>query len=198
MVKRTDSCAFRPPSLGCFYGEKGTDPLSRMLLPPLSSSSNCGLSTFPLGRQPQEPPEPRHRCVRTIETKEPLGWPISSPLRLKAPHLPVSQFPCKEILKENVGQRASSGGPTTPPGCQMPPGTFHLFMRDTERGRDGGRGRSRLPAGSPKRDSIPGPRDQALSQRQTLSPSHPGILPDAFQMCSSFTATHSPSAPRAP
>ena len=30
-------------------------------------------------------------------------------------------------------------------------------MRDRERGRDISRGRSRLPAGSPKRDLIPGP-----------------------------------------
>ena len=35
--------------------------------------------------------------------------------------------------------------------------------RDTERGRDTGRGRSRLPAGSPMCNSIPGPWDQALS-----------------------------------
>ena len=44
---------------------------------------------------------------------------------------------------------------------------FCLFMRDTqrhtERDRDTGKGRSRLPAGSWMRDSIPGPRDHALS-----------------------------------
>ena len=36
---------------------------------------------------------------------------------------------------------------------------FYLFIheRPTERGRDTGRGRSRLPAGSPMWDSIPGP-----------------------------------------
>ena len=33
-----------------------------------------------------------------------------------------------------------------------------IHERHTERGRDTGRGRSRLPAGSPKQDSIPGPR----------------------------------------
>ena len=32
-------------------------------------------------------------------------------------------------------------------------------MRDRERGRDIGRGRGRLPVGSPMWDSIPGPRD---------------------------------------
>ena len=42
---------------------------------------------------------------------------------------------------------------------------IHLFMRGTERGR----GRSRLPAGSPMRHSIPGPRDHDLSQRQMLN-----------------------------
>ena len=39
-------------------------------------------------------------------------------------------------------------------------------MKDTERGRDTGRGRSRLHAGSLMQDSISEPRDHALSQRQ--------------------------------
>ena len=42
-------------------------------------------------------------------------------------------------------------------------------MRHTERGRDIGRGRSRLLKGSPMWDLIPGPRDQALSLRQILN-----------------------------
>ena len=42
-------------------------------------------------------------------------------------------------------------------------------MRDTERGRDTGRRRSRLHAGSPTWDSIPGLQDQALGQRQVLN-----------------------------
>ena len=42
-------------------------------------------------------------------------------------------------------------------------------MRDTEIGRDIGRRRSRLHAGSWMWDSIPGPQDHALSQRQTLN-----------------------------
>ena len=46
---------------------------------------------------------------------------------------------------------------------------MYLFMRDTERGRDIGRGRSRLPAGSPIWDSIPGPQDHDASPRQTLN-----------------------------
>ena len=37
-------------------------------------------------------------------------------------------------------------------------------MRDTEIGRDTGRGRSRLPVGSPMQDSIAGPQDHDLSQ----------------------------------
>ena len=46
-------------------------------------------------------------------------------------------------------------------------------MRDTERarGRDTGRGRSRLHAGSPMRDSIPGPEPKAGAKPL----SHPGI-----------------------
>ena len=40
---------------------------------------------------------------------------------------------------------------------------FYLFMRDTEREAENtGRGRSRLHAGSPTWDSIPGLQDQAL------------------------------------
>ena len=40
---------------------------------------------------------------------------------------------------------------------------------ETQRGRDTGRGGSRLHAGNPMWDSIPGPQDHALSWRQTLN-----------------------------
>ena len=46
---------------------------------------------------------------------------------------------------------------------------LNLFMGGTQRGRDKGRGRSRFPAGSPRWNSIPGPWDADLSQRQTLN-----------------------------
>ena len=48
---------------------------------------------------------------------------------------------------------------------------FYLFIheRDTERGRDTGRGKSRLCARSPMRDLIPGPQDHALSWKQMLN-----------------------------
>ena len=46
-------------------------------------------------------------------------------------------------------------------------------MRNTQRGRDTGRGRSRVPAGNLMRDSIPGPRDHTpKADAQPLS--HPG------------------------
>ena len=47
-----------------------------------------------------------------------------------------------------------------------------LFMRDAERerGKHIGRGRSRLPVGTPMEDSILGPRDHDLSRRQMLNP----------------------------
>ena len=48
-------------------------------------------------------------------------------------------------------------------------------MRDTERGRDTGRGKSRLPVGSLMQDSIPGPGDHDQSRRQTPNRlRHPG------------------------
>ena len=46
---------------------------------------------------------------------------------------------------------------------------IYSVVRDTEKGRDTGRGRSRLPDGSLMRDWIPGPQDYALSQRQMLN-----------------------------
>ena len=46
-------------------------------------------------------------------------------------------------------------------------------MRDTEKGRDIGRGKSGLLAGSLMQDSIPGPWDHALSQRQMLTAEPP-------------------------
>ena len=51
------------------------------------------------------------------------------------------------------------------------PSSFYLFTheRHTKRGRDTGRGRSRLHARSPTWDSILGPLDHALSQRQALN-----------------------------
>ena len=42
-------------------------------------------------------------------------------------------------------------------------------MRHRERGSDTGRERSRLPAGNPMLDSIPGPQDHALSRRLELN-----------------------------
>ena len=47
--------------------------------------------------------------------------------------------------------------------------SFFCVMRDTKRGSDIGRGRSRLPVGSLMQDSIPGPRDHDLSRMQMLN-----------------------------
>ena len=47
---------------------------------------------------------------------------------------------------------------------------FYLFIHErTKRGRDIGRGRSRLPAGSLMWDLIPGPQQHDLSQRQMFN-----------------------------
>ena len=43
---------------------------------------------------------------------------------------------------------------------------IHERHRERWRGRDTGRGRSRLHTGSPTWDSIPGPQDHTLGQRQ--------------------------------
>ena len=56
---------------------------------------------------------------------------------------------------------------------------FNLFIheRHRERGRDTGRGRSRLPAESPMQDSILGPWDHNLSRKADTQPlSYPGAL----------------------
>ena len=92
------------------------------------------------------------------------------------------QAPCKE---PDVGLNpGTSGSRPRPKADAQPlshPGVPHSFfffkdfiyllMRDTERERGGdtGRGRSRLPVGSLMQNSIPGPRDHDLSQKQTLN-----------------------------
>ena len=45
-------------------------------------------------------------------------------------------------------------------------------MRDTERGKDTGRGRSRLPMGSSMWDSIPGPEPEADAQPLSYPDAH--------------------------
>ena len=52
-------------------------------------------------------------------------------------------------------------------------------MRDTQRGRDIGRGRSRLPVGSPMWDSIPGTLGSQPEPKANAQPlSHPGAPAD--------------------
>ena len=46
---------------------------------------------------------------------------------------------------------------------------IYLFMIERQRGRDTGRGRSRLHSGSPMWDSILGLQDHTLGQRQVLN-----------------------------
>ena len=49
-------------------------------------------------------------------------------------------------------------------------------MRDTERGRDAGRERKRLPMGNSLQDSIPGSWDHALELKENAQLlSHPGV-----------------------
>ena len=51
-----------------------------------------------------------------------------------------------------------------------------MIVTQRERGRDTGRERNRLHAGSPMWDSIPGLQNHTLGQRQALNRlSHPGI-----------------------
>ena len=49
-------------------------------------------------------------------------------------------------------------------------------MRDTERGRDIGRGKSRLPVGSQVQDSLPGTSASHPESKADTQPlSHPGV-----------------------
>ena len=53
---------------------------------------------------------------------------------------------------------------------------IYLFMRDRERGRDIGREKGRLHAGSPMWDLIPGIQDPCPGPKAGTTPlSHPGI-----------------------
>ena len=72
---------------------------------------------------------------------------------------------------ENVGERKEGArdlAGDTPPFLFFKKILF-IHERHTQRGRDAGRGRSRLHARSPTWDSIRGLRAQALSERQTLN-----------------------------
>ena len=84
-----------------------------------------------------------------------------------------------------------------------------LFIHETERerGRDTGRGRSRLHAGSPMWDSIPGSRGHALGQRRCQTAEPPGVPSITFffltdiamstaqsHVCSVSSAGHTPGA----
>ena len=60
---------------------------------------------------------------------------------------------------------------------------IHLFMRDTERGRDMDRGRSRLPARSPMWDLISGQGSCPESTAGAQPLSHPGIPIFASFLC---------------
>ena len=72
-----------------------------------------------------------------------------------------------------------------------------IHERHTERGRDTGRGRSRLLVGSTTWDSIPGPWDHDLSRRQTLN--HWAtqvplslVVMDSWVISSSWQGSHTP------
>ena len=86
------------------------------------------------------------------------------------------QAPCRE---PDVGLNSGTLGSRPEPKADAQPlshpgvsgvlyqrDILYLLMRHTERGRDTGKGRSRLHAGSRMWDSILGLRPHALSQRQ--------------------------------
>nr|XP_055192508.1 suppressor of cytokine signaling 2 isoform X2 [Nyctereutes procyonoides] len=109
-------------------------------------------------------PPLQHLCRLTINKCTGTVWGLPLPTRLKD-YLEEYKFqgplnPARVL--QHKEQPAEGSGP-------LLPDFFYLFMRDTERSRDTGRGRSRLHAGSPTRDSIPGPRGHALSGRYTLN-----------------------------
>ena len=77
--------------------------------------------------------------------------------------------------RRSEGEPSSDSTGSARPIATLPPVwawvRFYLFIRErhTDRGRDTGRGRSRLRMGSLMQDSIPRPRDYDLSQRQILN-----------------------------
>ena len=69
-------------------------------------------------------------------------------------------------------------------------------MRERERGRDTGRGRSRLPAESPMWDSIPDPWIILEPKADAQPLSHPGVPAELIKSLSCFildlVSSHSP------
>ena len=61
---------------------------------------------------------------------------------------------------------------------------IHSWETQRERGRDTGRGRSRLPVGSSMWDSIPGPWDHTMSRRQMLYHGAPQCPEEGLSKCS--------------
>ena len=59
---------------------------------------------------------------------------------------------------------------------------IYSFMRNREREAETARGRSRLPAGNPMWDLIPGPCDHNLSQKQTINHWATQVSQDNFSM----------------
>ena len=97
---------------------------------------------------------------RTCSKRKPCGWGYTREM----------QDPTERALNglnsNNWGTKISSISPIL---LFLKRFCLLICKRHTERGRDTGRGRSRLHAGSPTWDSIPEPWDGDLSQRQTLS-----------------------------
>ena len=68
---------------------------------------------------------------------------------------------------------------------------YFIHERHRERGWDTGRGRSRLPAGNPMWDSIPGPWDHSLNRRQMLHDlSHSGAPSIQLLISESWACVH--------
>ena len=62
-------------------------------------------------------------------------------------------------------------------------------MRDRERGKDTGKGRSGLPEGSPMWDSIPRPGSPLETKADAQLLSHPGVSPDPYLKESRISAS---------
>ena len=108
-------------------------------------------------------------CPKEGEAME-VTWAGGQPQRSEMTFLRGRKTECSHIIgKSGIFQN-----------CFLKKYFIYSQERQRERGRDTGRGRSRLHAGSPMWDSILGLQDQALAEGSAKPLSHPGCPQNCF------------------